>query len=440
MIVCKFGGSSVADSNQIRKVAGILEMDPERRIVIVSAPGKRNSDDIKITDMLYTCQRLASDGSPWGCEFDQIRTRYLDIAKDLGIPTEGLARQIDLIEKNIAGGAGPDYAASRGEFLSAQVIAAGIGWEFLDTQEYILLNKDGTVNDKTYTLLSGAIDLTKRYIIPGFYGSGPDGKVKTFSRGGSDITGAIAARSVGADLYENWTDVSGIKMADPRIVDDPEVVHELTYQEIRELASIGANVFHEEAIAPVRSVRIPICVKNTNDPQGSGTMMMPERSNTDVLPIVGISGKRGYCRLHITKHFLNKEADYKLKLETILKVYGIVPEFSSDGFDSLSCYFRQELLQNEPDLVERIKRELEPDQICTEEKLAMIGLVGEGLYEARGVLGVVSSALATKGIAIRYLSYGGSMITCIIGVYDHEYLHALKVMYQAIEDAFALKK
>ncbi len=435
MIVCKFGGSSVADSNQIKKVANILTSHEARRIAIVSAPGKRNSEDIKITDMLYTCQRLTSEGKSMTTEFGQIRTRYLEIAQDLELSTESLAAQIDEIEKNLLAGAGPDYAASRGEFLSAQVIAASMGWEFLDTQTYIFLNDDGTVDEKSYQLLADAIDDTKNYILPGFYGSGTDGKVKTFSRGGSDITGAIAARSVGAELYENWTDVSGIRMADPRIVDDPAVVNELTYQEIRELASVGANVFHEEAIAPVRSVQIPICVKNTNDPESAGTMMGPSR-DTSTLPIVGISGKTGYCRLHIKKHFLNKEADYKLKLETILKVYGIVPEFSSDGFDSLSCYFKQKLLRDQEGLIGRIVEELSPDEIDTEEQIAMIGLVGEGLYEARGILGDVSSALAAEGIAIRYLSYGGSMITCIIGVYDHEYLHALKVMYKAVSEKY----
>ncbi len=435
MIVCKFGGSSVADSNQIKKVENILTSNEDRKIAIVSAPGKRNSDDIKITDMLYTCQQLTAEGRSMTTEFDQIRTRYLEIAKDLDLATDSLAAQIDEIEKNILDGAGPDYAASRGEFLSAQVIASSMGWEFLDTQEYIFLNDDGTVDAKSYKMLSDAIDNTKNYILPGFYGSGTDGKVKTFSRGGSDITGAIAARSVAAKLYENWTDVSGIRMADPRIVDEPLVIHKLTYQEIRELASVGANVFHEEAIAPVRSVGIPICVKNTNDPEASGTMMGPTR-DTSILPIVGISGKTGYCRLHIKKHFLNKEADYKLKLETILKVYGIVPEFSSDGFDSLSCYFKQELLRDQKGFIERIKKELDPDEIDTEEQIAMIGLVGEGLYEARGILGDVSSALAEEGISIRYLSYGGSMITCIIGVYDHEYLHALNVMYKAVAQKY----
>lgn len=431
MVVCKFGGSSVADSSQIRKVAGILRSDSERRVAIVSAPGKRESSDIKITDMLYTCQRDAAAGRSIAENFDEIRKRYLDIAAELGIDSSELSQEIDEIEKRIVDGSSADYAASRGEYLGAKIIAAYMDWEFLDTEEHIILNNDGTVNERSYAALAEAIDVNKQYILPGFYGTTTTGEIKTFSRGGSDITGAIAARSMNAELYENWTDVSGIRMADPRIVENPEVVHELTYQEIREMASIGAGVFHEEAIAPVRSVRIPICVKNTNDPDAPGTMIVPERKD-DSRKVVGVSGKAGYCRLYVRKMLLNKESDYELKIRTILKVHGIIPEFSSIGFDSVAFYFNQDELRNHNGLIERIQKELAPDEICTSERVAMIGIVGEGLYGTEGILGHVSSALAEAGIPIRYLNYGGSLITCILGVDDSEYTHALKVMYDSV--------
>lgn len=431
MIVSKFGGSSVADANQIRKVAGILNSSEERTIAVVSAPGKRFSSDIKITDMLYTCQAEASEGISITDRFDAIRTRYLEIAQDLGLQIPELAEELDTIEKRISDGAGPDYAASRGEYLSAMVIAAFMGWEFLDTERYIILNDDGTVAEDTYAQLNAVLHEGTSYILPGFYGANSVGEIKTFSRGGSDITGAIAARSIGAALYENWTDVSGIRMADPRIVDDPAVVHELTYQEIRELASVGAGVFHEEAIAPVRSVKIPICVKNTNAPDESGTMIVSERDDQSS-PIVGISGKTGYKCLYLKKLMLNKDPDYKLKVRMILKVYGLTPEFSSIGFDSLSFYFTNHELCDMAELTDRIKRDLGPDEITVDRHVAMIGVVGNGLYDAEGVLSRLSGSLSDAHIPIRYLNYGGSQITCIIGVDDHEYEHALKVMYSSL--------
>ncbi|MCF7934105.1 MAG: aspartate kinase [Spirochaetia bacterium] len=431
MVVCKFGGSSVADSAQIRKVSRILTDDDSRTVAVVSAPGKRTDDDIKITDMLYTCQKEAAAGIDFSERYSRIRERYLTIAADLQLETEALALEIDEIEQRILHGSGPDYAASRGEYLSAKVIAQFMGWEFLDTEHLIILNSDGTVADRSYALLADALATKEQCILPGFYGTGPNGEVKTFSRGGSDITGAIAARSMGASLYENWTDVSGLRMADPRVIKDPEVVHELTYQEIRELASIGASVFHEEAIAPVRSAEIPICIKNTNDPDDIGTLIVPDRIDREQ-PVVGISGKTGYYRLYVKKHLLGKETDYILKLSTLLKVHGIIPEFSSIGFDSLSYYFKRDLLCCKQQLLERIKTEMNPEELEMEEQVAMIGVVGKGLYDAKGVLSTLSSSLSDAAIPIRYINYGGSLITCIIGVDDSSYVQALQVMYDAI--------
>ncbi len=431
MVVCKFGGSSVADSKQIRKVSQILQNDSSRKIAVVSAPGKRTSEDIKVTDMLYSCQREAMNGISISERFGKIRKRYLEIAKELQVGTDKIAVEINEIEQLIIDGASADYAASRGEYLSAKIIALFMGWEFLDTERYIILNTNGTVHASSYGLLAQAIDPDKHYILPGFYGSSERGEIKTFSRGGSDITGSIVARSVKASLYENWTDVTGICMADPGIIKDPKVVHELTYQEIRELASIGTTVFHEEAIAPVRSVRIPICVKNTNDPEADGTMIVHEREDS-AQPIVGISGKTGYYRLFVKKFLLNKNPDYELKICTILEDFGVFTEFASIGFDSLAYYFLGDTLDDEEELLEIIREELNPEEVSMNERIAMIGVVGEGLYDAKGILGKVSGSLATAGIPIRFLDYGGSLITCIIGVDDEEYTHALQVMYQSV--------
>jgi aspartate kinase len=431
MTVCKFGGSSVADAAQIRKIAAILKSDSKRTIAVVSAPGRRTEDDIKITDLLYACEKEASEGGAYSRSFDLIRKRYLTIADELSVDSADIIQELTKIEKKITEGSGPDYAASRGEFLGAKLVAAFLGWEFFDPENHIILHTDGTVDEKTYDLLKQKLYLRKNYVIPGFYGSLVYGGVKTFLRGGADLTGAVVARSIRADMYENWTDAAGIYMADPRVVENPRVLKELTYQEIRELASVGFGVFHEEVIDPVRAAGIPIQVKNTNKPHDPGTMIVPGRDDS-IQPVVGVSGKTGYCRLFVKKLMLKKDPDYKLKIRTILKVHGIDPEFSSIGFDSLAFYFNQESLKYHQELINRIQEELAPDEICTSEWLAMIGLVGEGLYDTPGILGKVSSALADAHINIRYLNYGGSLITCVIGVEDGDYQPALKVMYETL--------
>ncbi|MCK5200831.1 MAG: aspartate kinase, partial [Spirochaetales bacterium] len=302
MIVCKFGGSSVAEASQILKVKNIIESDPDRRLIIVSAPGKRNNSDEKITDLLYRCHdEVHSSGKAES--FKIIRERYSEICKSLKI--NDINDILDEVESGIESGKGPDYAASRGEYLAARMLADFLGAEFIDTADVIGLTEDGRVDESSYRKLNARINDKGRYIIPGFYGSDSDGKIKTFSRGGSDITGAIAARSVNADVYENWTDVSGLLMADPRMVDGPALVKELTYKEIRELASIGANVFHEEAVTPVKDHDIPINIRNTNDPEAPGTMIVTRRDASE-FPIVGISGKTDYRTIFVEKLMLNR--------------------------------------------------------------------------------------------------------------------------------------
>jgi aspartate kinase len=431
MIVSKFGGSSLADSAQIRKVVEIVTSDERRKVVVVSAPGKRSREDIKITDMLYTCHAEAKAGRSFSGPFSVIRERFLTIVEELGLSPAHIRRELDHIEEQIASGRTPDYAASRGEYLCAVILADYLGWRFVDAEKRIIIQDDGTVDSSSFSLLRDAVTENACCVIPGFYGSAPNGHVRTFTRGGSDITGAIAANAMKAELYENWTDVSGILMADPRIVENPKTISELTYEEARELSSIGAAVFHEEAIAPVRETGIPINIRNTNRPQDPGTMILSHRdSSTQAL--IGVSGKVGYTRLYVKKLFLHKDPNFFIKMNTILRVYGINPEFSSIGFDSISLFFQNGSGMPQEEILTRLLTELEPDEMSSDARIAMIGLVGEGLYDKRGIFAKVSSAIADAGIPARYLNYGGSLITCIIGVDDSDYLNALQAIYSAI--------
>ena len=431
MIVCKFGGSSLADTAQIKKLEAILASSAERKITIVSAPGKRHKEDIKITDMLYTCHAEASAGKSFSESFNTIRTRYMEIGQELGVNTSKLEAELDEIEKNIQQGNSADYAASRGEYLCAKILAEYLGRDFLDTEGLVIIAEDGSVDPVTYDLMAEKLSGNPNYIIPGFYGSTKEGDIKTFTRGGSDITGAIAARACNAELYENWTDVSGILMADPGIVHHPKPITEITYEEARELASIGAAVFHEEAIAPIRDAAIPINIRNTNRPDDPGTRIVSHRDDQSQ-PIIGVSGKKGYTRLFVKKLFLQKSPDFILKIKMILKVHGIIPEFSSVGFDSISLFFDSDLAINKEEILTRILTDLEPDEISTDARLAMIGIVGEGLYDSKGIIAKVTSAVSAAGVAARYLNYGGSLITCVIGVDEDDYKTALEAIYSAI--------
>lgn len=428
MIVCKFGGSSLSEASQIRKVKNIIDSNSERRLIIVSAPGKRNSTDEKITDLLYRC----SDEAKKGLElksFKIIRERYNDICKDLGI--DQISEILNEVESGILSGKGSDYAASRGEYLSARILADYFDAEFIDTAEVIKLTDDGRVEESSYEALNAMIRGRGRYIIPGFYGSNSKDEIKTFSRGGSDITGAIAARAVKAELYENWTDVSGLLMSDPRLVDNPVVVKELTYKEIRELACIGANVFHEEAITPVKDYNIPINIRNTNKPDADGTMIVPVR-DTSVSPIVGISGKSGYGHFIIEKLLLNRYPCFREKVLSILNANNIYPEFESTGFDSISFFAPDNQFGQIDSVLDEIRGKLNPELVELRPSVALIGVVGSGLPEHLGVAADVFSALKREKINIRFINYGGSDITLLVGVDFEFYLDALKAIYKVV--------
>lgn len=430
MIVSKFGGSSVAEASQIRKVKNIIESNSERRLIVVSAPGKRNSGDEKITDLLYRCNDEAESGSG-AKSFKIIRDRYSAICKDLGIDEVSVI--LNEVESGIVSGKGSDYAASRGEYLSARILAVFFEAEFIDTAEVIKLTDDGRVEESSYKALNARIKGAGRYIIPGFYGSNSKGEIKTFSRGGSDITGAIAARAVGADVYENWTDVSGLLMSDPRLVDNPGVVKELTYKEIRELASIGANVFHEEAITPVKDYNIPINIRNTNKPDAAGTMIVTDRDSS-LSPIVGISGKTGYRNIFVEKLMLNRYPGFREKLLSILNVNNIFPEFEATGFDSISFLAPEKQFTAVDSVIKELKEKLNPELVELRPSLALIGVVGIGLPEQIGVAADVFTALKSNNINVRFINYGGSDVTLLVGVDADYYLDALKAIHNIFGD------
>ncbi len=425
MIVSKFGGSSVAEASQIRKVKKIIESNSMRRIIVVSAPGKRNNKDEKITDLLYRCNDEVENGSKTK-SFNIIRERYTEICKNLGM--DDMSEILDEVESGIESGKGPDYAASRGEYLAARLLADFFEAEFIDTAEVIKLTDDGRVEESSYKALNARIKGTGKFIIPGFYGSNSRGEIKTFSRGGSDITGAIAARAVGADIYENWTDVSGLLMSDPRLIDNPCVVNELTYKEIRELASIGANVFHEEAITPVKDYKIPINIRNTNKPEEEGTMIVTDR-DTSKSPIIGISGKTGYRNIFLEKLMLNRYPGFREKFLLLLNKNNIFPEFESTGFDSLSFLAPENQFDNADSVISDIKEQLNPELVELRPSISLIGVVGSGLPEQIGVAADVFTALKNKNINVRFINYGGSDITLLVGVDTDSYLDALKAVH-----------
>ena len=429
-IVCKFGGTSVADAAQIRKIESILRADPRRRYVVVSAPGKRSKDDKKVTDLLYLCHELASADLPIGEAFHLIRERFLGIAKELGVRAD-LDRRIQEVEQGIQGKASRDWVASRGEYLSAVLVAEHLKARFVDTEKLIKIREDGRVDESTYVLLGGALQGDGMFVIPGFYGSTLDGRVKTFSRGGSDITGAIVARAAGTEIYENWTDVSGFLMTDPRIVKDPRPMRRVTYREIRELAYMGANVFHEEAIFPVYAVGIPVNIRNTNAPADPGTMIVNERSLEDGV-VVGIAGKQGFSIIFIEKMLMNKEVGFGRRLFSILEAHGISFEHAPSGIDTMSVIVADSELKDKSHiLLEEMQKELSPDSVEILPGYALIATVGEGMSHHPGIAAKLFGALGQAGVNVRIIDQGSSEINIIVGVESKDYEKALNAIYQA---------
>ncbi len=433
-IVVKFGGSSVADAEQIRKVKAIVEADHRRKIVVVSAPGKRHAGESKLTDLLYLCHEMVAMDTDPTEPFQLIRNRFTEISRELGIEN-GVLTELDEFQEDLLRGCSRDYTVSRGEYFSARLIADYLGAEFVDPANAIIVRANTTIARESYRLLGERLnDQEQIYVIPGFYGRDRDGEVKTFSRGGSDITGAIAARAAGAVLYENWTDTSGILMADPRIIDNPQPITEITFREIREMAYMGASVFHDEAILPVREAGIPIRIRNTNRPEDPGTMIVPKLSELELksTEVAGIAGKKGFSMICLEKSLMNRETGFVYRLLGILNEHGVSFEQFPASIDSVSVIVEEQQLRGLDDvLLEQIHRQLEPDSLYIEKNLALVAVVGEGMVRTVGIAGKVFSALGSAGINIRVINQGASEMNIIIGVAESEYEATVTTLYDA---------
>lgn len=430
--VLKFGGSSLADSEHFMKVKSIVEAEEGRRYIVPSAPGKRFSDDDKVTDLLYECYRLASEGENISPVFEKIKDRYQQIIDGLGVDIN-LENEFETIKSAISHHAGRDYAASRGEYLSGIILSRLLNYDFIDAARVIKFADNGNF-DSEYTneLTAKELSLHERAVIPGFYGSMPNGTVKTFSRGGSDVTGSIIARAAGADLYENWTDVSGFKMADPRIVESPETINVITYRELRELSYMGATVLHEDAIFPVRFAGIPINIRNTNDPSAAGTMIVAETNDNsaDGRKITGIAGKKGFSFINIEKDMMNSELGFGRRVLETLEREGICFEHLPSGIDTMCVVLNNaELKDKKRHLLDAISREVNPDSISVEEGLALIAVVGRGMINSTGSAAKVFKAAADAGINIRMIDQGSSELNIIIGVSEHDFENAMRAIY-----------
>ncbi len=428
--VVKFGGSSLASAKQFKKAADIVRAEKSRKYVVPSAPGRRKDGDEKVTDLLYECYDIAAGGGAYKKILSKIKDRFNEIIDGLEL-NMNLAYEFDRIEENFVKKAGRDYAASRGEYLNGLIMSQYLGYEFIDAAEVIFFDEKGVFDsERTNKELAERLEHTERAVIPGFYGSTPDGHVKTFSRGGSDITGSIVARAVQADLYENWTDVSGVLVADPHIVADPQVIDVITYSELRELSYMGFNVLHEDAIFPVRREGIPIHIRNTNRPKDKGTLIVESTCRKPRYVITGIAGKRGFCSVTIEKAMMNAEVGFCRKVLSVFEKYGISIEHMPSGIDTMTIFVHQsEFEEYEQSVIAGIHREVEPDIVEMESDLALIAVVGRGMKAARGTAGRIFSALAHARINVKMIDQGSSERNIIIGVKDADFEAAIKAIY-----------
>ena len=428
--VVKFGGSSLASADQFKKVGNIIRAEAERKYVVPSAPGKRFSKDTKVTDMLYQCYALAEKGEDFGEKLEAIKARYQEIIDGLELNLS-LEDEFKTIERNFKEKAGENYAASRGEYLNGIIMANYLGFTFIDAAEVIFFDENGDFDaDKTNKVLSARLKECDNAVVPGFYGSTPDGKVKTFSRGGSDITGSIVAKAVQADVYENWTDVSGFLIADPRIIPNPEVIDTITYKELRELSYMGATVLHEDAIFPVRQQGIPINIRNTNAPEDSGTWIVGSTCQKSRYVITGIAGKKGFCAVNIEKDMMNSEIGFGRKVLQAFEENGISFEHCPSGIDTMTVFVHQdEFMDKEQKVVAGLHRLAQPDTIDIESDLALLAVVGRGMKSTRGTAGRIFSALAHANINVKMIDQGSSELNIIIGVANADFEAAIKAIY-----------
>ncbi len=429
--VLKFGGSSLADAEHFNRVKNIVNAEETRRYVVPSAPGKRYKEDEKVTDLLYACYDAAQAGGDFVSVLTKIKTRYYDIINDLGLSVS-LEKEFDEIEEYVKRPGNRDYTASRGEYLNGIVLAAFLGFDFIDAADVIFFNEDGTLDsEKTNSVMAEVLKKHEKAVIPGFYGVLPNGKVKTFSRGGSDITGAIVARATMADLYENFTDVSGFLMVDPRVVDDPMPIDVITYKELRELSYMGATVLHEDAVFPVRAAGIPINIKNTNDPAAKGTLIVPTaptEANDSIL--TGIAGKVGFSIISVEKDMMNAELGFGRRVLEVLENQNISFEHLPSGIDTMCVIVKTaDIAGKKEKLVEEICRATNPDAVTVLDGIALIAVVGRGMVRSKGTAARIFSSLAKASVNIRMIDQGSSELNIIIGIEEEDYQTAIQAIY-----------
>ncbi len=436
--IAKFGGSSLADAGQFKKVKDIIKTDEARKFVVPSAPGKRDKNDEKVTDLLYKCYALASAEQDTSEVFDKIFDRYESIRKDLNLKTDVKAL-INEIKEKVDGGATIDYTASRGEYLNGILLAEYLGLKFIDAAEVVFFTGHGVLDtEKTNTVMAKRLQKYGSAVIPGFYGSRPDGSIKTFSRGGSDITGSLVARAVNADIYENWTDVSGFMVTDPRIVPETQAISFITYKELRELSYMGAAVLHQDAVFPVQQSGIPINIRNTNAPEDPGTMIvskLTEDQKVDTMKITGVAGHKGYCAITIEKSMMNSELGIGRKFLEIFERNNVLFEHLPSGVDTMTAVLNEKAIKGKLDhVLQAIQDELNPDSIEYVPNLALLAVVGHRMAKSAGIAGKIFTALGREHINIRTIDQGSSEISIIIGVDEENLEKAIRVIYDAVKN------
>lgn len=429
--VVKFGGSSLADAEHFRQVADIIKADPARRFVVASAPGKRFSADIKVTDMLYTCYNMIRNHEDITEFYQKIKDRYNGIIADLGLDFD-ISGELEYVKNAMMLRSGRDYAASRGEYLNSIILAKYLGFDFIDAENVIYFKENSTFDEeKTNEAMTAELKKHKNAVIPGFYGIMPNGTIKTFSRGGSDITGSIVARAANADLYENWTDVSGFMMADPRIIENPCPISTITYRELRELSYMGATVLHEDAIFPVQKAGIPINIRNTNRPEDRGTMIVASTDSYDKEHIItGIAGKKGFSVINIEKDLMHNEIGFCSRIFECLEDNEISFEHIPSGIDTMSIIIATASLEGKKEkLITSLQRNTKADSITVDDGLALIAVVGRGMKKAKGTAARAFMAASNAGVNIKMIDQGSSELNIIIGVEESDYESTLRAIY-----------
>lgn len=429
--VVKFGGSSLADAEHFIRVAEIIKADPSRRYVVASAPGKRSGEDTKVTDMFYTCYNMIRRREDITDYYNKIVERYTAIIQGLNLDFD-ITGELEYIKNAMMARSGRDYAASRGEYLNSLILAKYLKFEFIDAENVIFFKENSDFDEeKTNIAMKEELSKHNNAVIPGFYGCMPNGTIKTFSRGGSDITGSIVARAVGADLYENWTDVSGFLMADPKIINEPLSISTITYRELRELSYNGATVLHEDAIFPVQREGIPINIKNTNHPEDEGTMIVPVAtscSNRHV--ITGIAGKKGFSVINIEKNHMGGEFGFASHVFKCLDLYDIHTEHLASGIDSMSHIVSSEELNPKMDeLIPELHKITDADNISVDTGLALVAVVGRGMKETKGTAARIFSAISSAGVNVRMIDQGASELNIVIAVYENDYEKTIEAIY-----------